>query len=187
MTVWAAKIHAHAQRSVSVLKMVTMLEGSTKKSSVLVCIFCGQKNLMQRIVITKCLLLMVGSICPIQQLTSGSRKFLKDVQIIDNARPRCPVEIVEEGTAPGCSYGVAYSTMHDRLKFCKVYGHRTEGLIKNEPRKEFKNYSGNFLNIRLMAQIWPLVTSICSVHKNHLGGKRFTDDDEAEMEVRKWL
>jgi hypothetical protein len=29
--------------------------------------------------------------------------------------------------------------------------------------REFKNYSGNFLNIRLTAQTWPLMTSICLV------------------------
>jgi hypothetical protein len=32
-----------------------------------------------------------------------------------------------------------------------------------KPRREFKNYSGNFLNVRLTAQTWPLVTSTCSV------------------------
>jgi hypothetical protein len=32
-----------------------------------------------------------------------------------------------------------------------------------QPRREFKNYSGNFLNIRLIARTWPLVTSICLV------------------------
>jgi hypothetical protein len=52
-----------------------------------------------------------------------------------------------------------------------------------QPRREFKNFSGNFLNICLIAQTWPLVTST----KNHLGGERFTDDKEVEMEVHKWL
>jgi hypothetical protein len=31
-----------------------------------------------------------------------------------------------------------------------------------QPRRWFK-YSGNFLNIHLKAQIWPLVTSTCLV------------------------
>jgi hypothetical protein len=30
-----------------------------------------------------------------------------------------------------------------------------------QPRREFNNYSGNFLNICLTARTWPLVTSIC--------------------------
>jgi hypothetical protein len=30
--------------------------------------------------------------------------------------------------------------------------------------REFKNYSRNFLNIPFIAWVWPLVTSICSVH-----------------------
>jgi hypothetical protein len=32
-----------------------------------------------------------------------------------------------------------------------------------QSRREFKNYSGNFLNIRLTARTWPLVISICFV------------------------
>jgi hypothetical protein len=32
-----------------------------------------------------------------------------------------------------------------------------------QPRRKFKNYSGNFLNIRLTARTWPLVTFICLV------------------------
>jgi hypothetical protein len=52
-------------------------------------------------------------------------------------------------------------------------------------RSEFKNYSGNFLNIYLTALTWPLETSICLIHeKYHLGHKRFADDKEVEMEVQ---
>jgi hypothetical protein len=36
-------------------------------------------------------------------------------------------------------------------------------LQPEQHRREFKNYSGNFLNIRLTARTWPLVTSICLV------------------------
>jgi hypothetical protein len=36
-------------------------------------------------------------------------------------------------------------------------------IQSKEPRREFKNYSGNFLNIRLTARSWPPVTSICLV------------------------
>jgi hypothetical protein len=44
-----------------------------------------------------------------------------------------------------------------------------------QPRREFKNYGENFLNICLIA--WTL--------KNDVAGKRFTDDEEVEKEVRK--
>jgi hypothetical protein len=57
----------------------------------------------------------------------------------------------------------------------------------NQPRRELKNYSGNFLNIRLRAWTWPLVTSTSLVRKKHLGCKCFTDDEEVKMEVMKWL
>jgi hypothetical protein len=33
----------------------------------------------------------------------------------------------------------------------------------DQPRRKFKNYSGNFLNICLTAQTWPLVTFICLI------------------------
>jgi hypothetical protein len=36
-----------------------------------------------------------------------------------------------------------------------------------QPRREFKNYSGDFLNINLTARIWPPVTSICLVCQKH--------------------
>jgi hypothetical protein len=49
-----------------------------------------------------------------------------------------------------------------------------------QPRRGFKNYSGNFLNIRLTARIWPLV-AICLVNK------RFADDEEVEKELLKRL
>jgi hypothetical protein len=60
--------------------------------------------------------------------------------------------------------------------------------LSEQPRREFRNYSGNFLNIHLTAWTWPLVTSIRLVHKKkHLGGKHFADDKQADMEMQKWL
>jgi hypothetical protein len=47
-------------------------------------------------------------------------------------------------------------------------------------RREFENYSRNFLNIRLDLHLF------CPL-KNHLGGKRFADDEEVETKVWKWL
>lgn len=32
-----------------------------------------------------------------------------------------------------------------------------------QPKRGFKNCSGNFLNIHLIAQAWPLVTFVCLV------------------------
>jgi transposase len=79
-------------------------------------------------------------------------------KVADNARPSRPVEIVTEATvhwveeliradrritidsvatALGCSRGLAYSIMHDRLKLRKVcarrVSQRTERSRKNEP------------------------------------------------------
>jgi fructose/tagatose bisphosphate aldolase len=76
-------------------------------------------------------------------------------KVTDDARPGSPVEIVTEATvqqveeliqagrrktidsvatALGCSHGLAYSIMHDHLKFQKVHmvgAQRTEELRKN--------------------------------------------------------
>jgi hypothetical protein len=52
-----------------------------------------------------------------------------------------------------------------------------------QPRREFKNYSGNFLNIRLAARTWPLVTSSVWSAKNHLGDRRYVDDIEVESKM----
>jgi hypothetical protein len=38
-----------------------------------------------------------------------------------------------------------------------------DAIQAEQPRREFKNYSGNFLNIWLTARTWPLVISICLV------------------------
>jgi hypothetical protein len=54
-------------------------------------------------------------------------------------------------------------------------------------QERIQNYSGNFLNICLTAQTWPLVTPSVWSTKNHLGGKCYTDDKEAGRGVWKWL
>jgi hypothetical protein len=77
MTRQVADADAHVKRLVSVVKMATMLEGIVPKTSVLLCIFRGQKDSIQRISIMKCFLFMVGSVCRIKRLTTGSRNSLK--------------------------------------------------------------------------------------------------------------
>jgi hypothetical protein len=59
-------------------------------------------------------------------------------------------------------------------------------IQSEQPRREFKNYSGNFLNIRFTARTWRLVTSVWFA-KNNVGGKYFADGEEVETKVRKWL
>jgi hypothetical protein len=83
---------------------------------------------------------MVGSVCYVKRFKTGSRNSLNDVRKSDDAQPGRPVEVatgstvqrVEEliradrkimidsvATALGCSHGLAYSIMHDCLKFQK--------------------------------------------------------------------
>jgi hypothetical protein len=46
-----------------------------------------------------------------------------------------------------------------------------------QPRRKLKNYSGNFLNIRLTARTWPPLTQPFDPLKTRLGGKYFADDE----------
>jgi hypothetical protein len=53
-----------------------------------------------------------------------------------------------------------------------------------QTRREFKNYSKNFLSIRLTARTWPLVTPpVWSDKEEHLDGRVFADDEEIEKET----
>jgi hypothetical protein len=54
--------------------MATVLEGVLPKSSV-VRIFCGQKDSMQRILIKKCLLFTVGSVCRVKRSHLRGKRF----------------------------------------------------------------------------------------------------------------
>jgi hypothetical protein len=63
-------VHAHVQRLVSVVKMVTMLEEYATKKQNSVVRFCGQKDSMQRIFIKKCFPFTVGSVCCVRWFTT---------------------------------------------------------------------------------------------------------------------
>jgi hypothetical protein len=70
----------HVQKLVSLVKMMTVLEGVLPKSSVPLCVFCGQIDSMQRIFVNKCFLFMVGNVCRLKQFTAGLRNSFKDVE-----------------------------------------------------------------------------------------------------------
>jgi hypothetical protein len=57
-----------------------------------------------------------------------------------------------------------------------------------QPRREFENYSGNFLNNPPYSQdLTPSDFHLFGPLRKHLGGKLFADDEEVETEVWKWL
>jgi histone-lysine N-methyltransferase SETMAR len=61
-------------------------------------------------------------------------------------------------------------------------------IQSKQPRREFKNYSGNFFkHPPYRPDLAPSDYYLFGPLKNHLCGKRFADDEEAEMEVQKWL
>jgi hypothetical protein len=79
----------HVQRLVSVVKMATVLRGVLTKSSVLLCVFRGQRDSVQRIFINKYFLYTAGSICGVKRFTTGSRNSLKDVWKLQMRKRRC--------------------------------------------------------------------------------------------------
>jgi hypothetical protein len=59
-----------------------------------------------------------------------------------------------------------------------------------QPRREFKNYSWELLEHQFHSPDFaPSDFHLFGLLKNHLGGRRFADDEEVEveMEVWKWL
>jgi hypothetical protein len=70
--VYVADAHAHIQRLVSVVKMVTVLEEYTAEEWRSAVRFYGQKDSMQRILINKCFLFTMRSACRVKRFSSGS-------------------------------------------------------------------------------------------------------------------
>jgi hypothetical protein len=58
--------------------MVAVLEELLQKSSVMLCGFCGQKDSVQRIVINKYFLIMLGSVCRVKRFDLGGKRFADD-------------------------------------------------------------------------------------------------------------
>jgi hypothetical protein len=136
---------------------------------------------------------MVGSVYCVKRFTSSLRNSLKDVQksqmMPNQVMPSAGKVMfnmfwVSEGVL------LAHFEKHGENVNCALYcevllklrdksrrkrpGQLARGeycsimtvpdLIQGEqPRREFKNYNGNFLNIHLTAQTSPLVTSVCLV------------------------
>jgi hypothetical protein len=80
-----------------------------------------------------------------------------------------------------------------RAAFCCAFfvGNITtmpDPMQTEQPRREFKNYSGNFLkHPPYNPDFAPSDFHLFGPLKYHLGGKRFADDEEVETEVRKLL
>jgi hypothetical protein len=93
--------------------------------------------------------------------------------------------------------------LHRTVKFCWSFGIQfTENVQANwqegycfimsmpdpirpeQPRRKFKNYSGDFLSIRLYSpDLAPSDFHLFDPLENHLGGKYFAHDEEVETEV----
>jgi hypothetical protein len=64
----------------------------------------------------------------------------------------------------------------------------SDPIQPEQPTREFKNYSGDFLNIHLNSpDLAPSDFHLICTLKDHRGGTRFAGNDEVETEVRKWL
>jgi hypothetical protein len=107
--------------------------------AVFCCVFCGQKDSMERLFIKKCFLFMLGSVSRVKQFTTGLRRNSQGrLRVAGDAQSGRSVEIATEATvelveelsradtritidsvaaALRCPHGLAYSVMHDHLKF----------------------------------------------------------------------
>jgi hypothetical protein len=62
-----------------------------------------------------------------------------------------------------CSFGMQFAEniqANRQEEYCFIMT-MPDTIPPEQPRREFKNYSGDFLNNSLTARTWPLVTSIC--------------------------
>jgi hypothetical protein len=156
MTVSVANAHAHVQRLVSVVKMATVLEGMLPKSSAVFCVFWWAKGLNAKD-IHKEMFPVYGRKCLSRKTVhKWIENFAQGRSIVaaDDARPCRLVEIaieaavqqVEEliradrlaidsvASALGCSHGLAYSIMHDHLKFRNLCSRRLPRELKDREK-----------------------------------------------------
>jgi hypothetical protein len=61
-----------------------MLKECTAEEQCFFCTFCGQKNLMQRVLIKKCFLFTTGSVCRVKRFTS--KRFAVDEEVETEVR-----------------------------------------------------------------------------------------------------
>jgi hypothetical protein len=122
--------------------MATVLEWCNTEEQRYVVRFYGQKDTVQMMFIKKMLPVYGGKSMLRKRVHNLVENFSQGCsKLADAARPFRPVEIATEATVQrveeliradrritidsvatvlGCSHGLAYSTMHDRLKFRKV-------------------------------------------------------------------
>jgi hypothetical protein len=102
MKVWIEDVHAYVYSLVSVVKMETVLEECTIEEQLSIVSFYGRKNSVQRLLIKKCFLYLMGSLCRLKRFTTGSGISLKDVRksqiIADNLRLFSSIQITTETT-----------------------------------------------------------------------------------------
>jgi hypothetical protein len=119
------------------------------KSNYLLCGFCRQKASVQRVFTKKCFLLTVGRVYRIKRFTTWSRNSLKDVglghpvdleteatvqQVEELIRADRRITIDSVATALGCSHSLAYSIMHDLLKFRRLCSRWVPRELKDRER-----------------------------------------------------
>jgi hypothetical protein len=141
MTVQVEDAHAHVQRLVSVVKMAIVLECTIQERCSFVR-FLWAEGPNAKDILEEIFPVYGGRCLSCKAVHGGVEKFSQArSKVADDARPCLPVEIAREATVQrleeliptdrrmtvdsvattlGCFHGLAYSIMHDRLKFRKV-------------------------------------------------------------------
>jgi hypothetical protein len=81
-----ADAHAHVLRLVSIVKMATVFEVYTTEEQRSVVRFCGRKDSMRRILIKKCFLFTVRSVCRVKPIRLGGKRFADDEEVETEVR-----------------------------------------------------------------------------------------------------
>jgi hypothetical protein len=122
------------------------------KSSVRLRVFVGKITQCKGIFTNKSFVFTVGSVCRVKRFTTGSRYSLQDVRmsqmmpdqvallrlrqkqlckrVVELIRADRRITIDSVATELACSHGLAYSLMHNRLKFRNVCAWWVPGELK---------------------------------------------------------
>jgi hypothetical protein len=102
MTAWVADMHAHVQRLVSVVKMVTVLEESTTEEQCSVVIFVWANGLSAKDIYKEMFPVYGGKCLSCKAVHNWVEKFSQGrSKVVHDAQPGHPVEIAPEATAAG--------------------------------------------------------------------------------------
>jgi hypothetical protein len=179
MLVYEADAHGQIQRIVSVVKMATVLEDCSKKGQSSVASFVGKRTQWKGY--SQKMFPVYGGKCLSRKAVHKRvEKFSQErSKVADDNSPGRPVEIATEATvqrveeliradrrimidtlatALGCSHCLAYSIIHDRLKFRKMWARWVPREPKEREKIKIMGLSSYGMQMKEMCMLNRIVT-----------------------------